>query len=119
MLDFPASPFYILKIKTDIFESAVKFRNIELKESVIMPNHLHGIIVIVGAALCGRPVSNCPFLGQPEKYATNKTGQPHRVAPTKYIYMTRKKQKLELTWIGKKNRTKLEPRILLEDPVKS
>ncbi len=25
------------------------------------------------------------------------------------------KQKLELTWIGKENRTKLEPRILLED----
>lgn len=32
--------------------------------------------------------------------------------------MTRK-QKLELTWIGKENRSKLEPRILLEDPQKS
>jgi adenine-specific DNA-methyltransferase len=32
--------------------------------------------------------------------------------------MTRK-QKLELTWIGKENRPKLEPRILLEDPSKS
>jgi adenine-specific DNA-methyltransferase len=31
----------------------------------------------------------------------------------------RKKQKLELTWIGKENRPKLEPRILLEDPAKS
>ena len=30
-----------------------------------------------------------------------------------------KKQKLELTWIGKENRAKLEPRILLEDPEKS
>jgi adenine-specific DNA-methyltransferase len=30
-----------------------------------------------------------------------------------------KKQKLELTWIGKENRPKLEPRILLEDPVLS
>ena len=29
------------------------------------------------------------------------------------------KQKLELTWIGKENRPKLEPRILLEDSVKS
>src|SRR5208282_2875583 len=28
-------------------------------------------------------------------------------------------QKLELTWIGKENRPKLEPRILLEDPAKS
>jgi adenine-specific DNA-methyltransferase len=30
-----------------------------------------------------------------------------------------KKQKLELSWIGKENRPKLEPRILLEDPAKS
>lgn len=31
----------------------------------------------------------------------------------------KKKQKLELTWIGKENRPKLEPRILVEDPEKS
>lgn len=30
-----------------------------------------------------------------------------------------KKPKLELTWIGKENRPRLEPRILLEDPAKS
>ena len=30
-----------------------------------------------------------------------------------------RKQKLELTWIGKENRAKLEPRILVEDPKKS
>ena len=29
------------------------------------------------------------------------------------------KQKLELTWIGKEKRPRLEPRILLEDPEKS
>ena len=29
------------------------------------------------------------------------------------------KQKLELTWIGKEKRPRLEPRILLEDPSKS
>lgn len=33
--------------------------------------------------------------------------------------MSRPKPKLELTWIGKENRPKLEPRILLEDPEKS
>ena len=33
--------------------------------------------------------------------------------------MNRKKQKLELTWIGKDKRPRLEPRILLEDPEKS
>src|SRR5665811_1728713 len=33
--------------------------------------------------------------------------------------MAKKKQKLELTWIGKDKRPKLEPRILIEDPEKS
>lgn len=33
--------------------------------------------------------------------------------------MTSRKPKLELTWIGKENRPRLEPRILLEDPEKS
>ena len=33
--------------------------------------------------------------------------------------MTKKKQKLELTWVGKDNRPRLEPRILLEDAAKS
>lgn len=33
--------------------------------------------------------------------------------------MTQRKQKLELTWIGKEVRPKLEPRILLEDPGRS
>ena len=33
--------------------------------------------------------------------------------------MMKPKQKLELTWIGKENRPRLEPRILLEDPKKS
>ncbi len=33
--------------------------------------------------------------------------------------MSKTKQKLELTWIGKEKRTKLEPRILVEDPEQS
>ena len=33
--------------------------------------------------------------------------------------MTNRKQKLELTWIGKENRPRLEPRILLEEPGRS
>jgi adenine-specific DNA-methyltransferase len=35
------------------------------------------------------------------------------------VVTTNQKQKLELTWIGKENRPKLEPRILLEDREKS
>jgi len=30
--------------------------------------------------------------------------------------MSNKKQKLELTWIGKEKRPRLEPRILIEEP---
>lgn len=33
--------------------------------------------------------------------------------------MTPRNQKLELTWIGKENRPRLEPRILLEEPARS
>jgi len=33
--------------------------------------------------------------------------------------MAERKQKLELTWVGKENRPRLEPRILLEDPDQS
>ena len=33
--------------------------------------------------------------------------------------MSEKKQKLELTWIGKENRPRLEPRVLVEDAAKS
>jgi len=33
--------------------------------------------------------------------------------------MAKQKPKLELKWIGKENRPKLEPRILVEDPEKS
>jgi putative transposase len=34
------------------YEMPNKFTNIELGEFMIMPNHLHGIIQIVGADLC-------------------------------------------------------------------
>ena len=60
-------------------ESSRKFQNIELDEFVIMPNHLHGIIVIVGVALCGRPGIDAQ---SPKTGNTPQTGQPHRVAPT-------------------------------------
>jgi hypothetical protein len=42
-----------------------------------------------------------------------------RAARPNYESDAMSKQKLELTWIGKEKRPKLEPRILLEDPEKS
>jgi REP element-mobilizing transposase RayT len=40
-----------------------KFTSVLPDEAVVMPNHFHGIIVIVGAALCGRPPSGRPHRG--------------------------------------------------------
>jgi REP element-mobilizing transposase RayT len=52
---------------------AEKFLSTETDEFVLMPNHLHGIIIFgggdVGAAPCGRP-------------GETKTGHPHGGAPT-------------------------------------
>jgi putative transposase len=52
-----------------------KFHGVTLDEYVVMPNHFHGIIHIVGAAPYGRP-----DVGQP--HGIVKPGQPHGVAPT-------------------------------------
>jgi adenine-specific DNA-methyltransferase len=43
----------------------------------------------------------------------------HQGRSQKSVMRMSNKPKLELTWIGKENRPKLEPRILLEDPEKS
>ncbi len=64
-----------------------KFPGISLDEFMIMPNHFHGIVVIVGAPPCGcppLPPRRCPYshskTGQP--HGAEKQGQPHGVAPT-------------------------------------
>lgn len=49
-----------------------KFPGITLDECVVMPNHFHGIVNIVGAPPCGSP----PL------YSTPKSGRPHGAAPT-------------------------------------
>src|SRR3970282_1256675 len=51
-----------------------KFPDIETDTSMVMPNHFHGIVMIVGAALSGRPgFMDWDGFGD---------GQPLRVAPT-------------------------------------
>ncbi|MDT8422145.1 MAG: hypothetical protein RQ724_00080 [Desulfuromonadales bacterium] len=47
-------------------EMPANYPGVNIDQIVIMPNHIHGIIVIVGAAPCGRP----------------DLGQPQGVAPT-------------------------------------
>ena len=57
----------------------VRYPDIETDEFVVMPNHVHGIIVIVGAGPCA-----CPGIhARPESCtAQPQTGQPQGVAPT-------------------------------------
>ena len=56
-----------------------KFPPAQTDEYVVMPNHFHGIINIVGAAPCGRP----DLGGHHDTDNTNnKLGQPYKVAPT-------------------------------------
>ena len=62
------------------------YSGIETDEFIAMPNHVHGIVLIVGATPCGCPAPRaCPDqikheIGQPQGSAT--TGQPQGVART-------------------------------------
>jgi len=56
-----------------------KYRNVELHEQIIMPNHFHGIIQIINDTdSVGADLRVCPD----NTWQTSKTGQSHRIAPT-------------------------------------
>jgi len=58
-----------------------KFQNIELHESVIMPNHFHGIIQITTVVIgVGADLRVCP-----DKTGSPHMGQSRRIAPTDRI----------------------------------
>lgn len=73
-----------------------KYNTIEIDQYIIMPNHIHGIIAIVGADLCVRPDNTYQSPGPDNKYhiynyamdnidiarQTPVLGQTHRSAPT-------------------------------------
>jgi REP element-mobilizing transposase RayT len=62
------------KIIVDVWNKLPeRFQSIELDEFVIMPNHLHGIIKVVGADLCV-----CPYVEDEQ----TKKGRTRRFAPT-------------------------------------
>ena len=54
-----------------------------------------------------------------QRYRLIRQGTPSVSRTLREHLMANHKTKLELTWIGKENRPRLEPRILLEDPAKS
>ena len=63
-----------------------KFPLVETDEYVVMPNHFHGIVVLVGAALCGRPggevVVEVPSGRRHQGHCQPRIGHPYRGAPT-------------------------------------
>jgi REP element-mobilizing transposase RayT len=68
-------------------EISTKFDNVMIDTHVVMPNHFHGIICIVGATLRGRPdfaeSVGAPLRGCPAfDLRAEEPGRPHRAAPT-------------------------------------
>lgn len=62
-------------VEKEWLELPQRFPNIQLDEHVVMPNHFHAILEIVGAALLA--VQNDVGKGQ-----ENEKGQPQGIAPT-------------------------------------
>jgi len=65
-----------------------RFQNIQLHEYIVMPNHFHAILEIVGATLVvaqnetvAQNKTNTEK-GQPQGIAPNEKGQPQGIAPT-------------------------------------
>lgn len=67
-------------IENEWIKLPARFKNIKLHEYVIMPNHFHSIIEIVGASLVGAPGRNEQGIASPERATTRVA--PTRVAPT-------------------------------------
>ncbi|GKT06731.1 transposase [Desulforhabdus sp. TSK] len=68
-------------------EIPVHYSGIDIDEFVVMPNHIHGIIAIVGAAPCGRPFRGQAHDGQarnaPPQGGQARGGQARGPAPTR------------------------------------
>lgn len=60
-------------IKTEWLTLPERFKNIALHEYIVMPNHFHAILEIVGATL---------VVAQNGTVAQNEKGQPQGIAPT-------------------------------------
>ena len=67
-------------------ETENKFPHVELDEYVLMPNHIHGIVVIVGADLCVRrnaKIANRTNINDEKKINSTKTRADTQVRPYK------------------------------------
>ena len=68
-------------IETEWLNLNNRFSNIELHEFIVMPNHFHGILEIVGATL----VVAQNDVNTQNKNNENEKGQPQGIAPTKTV----------------------------------
>jgi REP element-mobilizing transposase RayT len=74
-------------VETEWLNLKTRFPNIELHEYVVMPNHFHGILEIVGAALvAAQSAQSALVAAQSAQSQTEKDkGQPQGIAPTKTV----------------------------------
>ncbi|WP_111611071.1 transposase [Algoriphagus yeomjeoni] len=73
-------------INTEWLKLPERFKNIELHEYVIMPNHFHGILEIVAATVGATlVVALNETVAQNYGITQNQIGQPQGIAPTKTI----------------------------------
>ena len=68
------------EVKTWWQKLPTKFDAVKVDGHIIMPNHFHGIISIVGAPPCGCPPLSLPCVGS-SLILTSKPGQPHGDCP--------------------------------------
>jgi putative transposase len=59
-------------------EIPARYSGVDLDAFIVMPNHLHGIVLLVGAGPCARPARD---VGPSHGHRAD-TGQPRGVAPT-------------------------------------
>jgi putative transposase len=70
-------------VATQWLELSNRFKNIELHEYVVMPNHFHGILQIVGATLVVAQNNNeIQNKTDTQNNSETQKGQPHGIAPT-------------------------------------
>lgn len=65
-------------VQTAWEELSRQYQGVDTDEFVVMPNHVHGIIVLVGA-----DPRVCPSLGQPQRLSLPPVVQRFKTLPTK------------------------------------
>jgi putative transposase len=64
-------------------ELPVKYSDVEIDEFIVMPNHIHGMIILhVGAGHCACPASTCTIRQPGGNRLNPEEWQPQGVAPT-------------------------------------